>query len=191
MGTIDLDPWSTAERNHVIQAATYLEQDDLEVRLQQPWSTEPGKRALLALPSGLSLCKALANRTFELWKDNQISQAILWFGTSEILASCPWLWDYPICIPFRRLAPCFWDDELEETIRVSPGTWSPIIHLPPISRGPSGDPLRDGLDLRNGIARFHAATGGFGRVVFDRWSGEHRWLAAYQAEIGRPFWPDP
>ena len=191
MGSIDLDPWSTPERNHVIQAAAYLEQGDLESRIKQPWSTEPGKRVLLAIPSGLPLSRALANRTLELWKGNQISQAVLWFGTSEILAACPWLWDYPVCIPFLRLAPCFWDDELEETVRVSPGAWSPIIYLPPISRQPSGDPLRDGLDLRNGIARFHAATGVFGRIVLDRWNGEHRWLAAYQSHTGRPFWPDP
>jgi hypothetical protein len=179
MGAIDLDLFGNAETNHVVQAARYLDQtDDLEILTGRHWSPGGQKRALLAVPSGLRRSRAMANKLLSEYRAGHISQAILWGGSNELLTACPWLWDFPICLPFRRLAPQFWDDELERPERVLPADWSAIVYLPPAE--PSAT-------FRSAVARFHAAAAPTGRIVLDEWSGESRWQECYQARTGQPY----
>ena len=111
MGGIDLDPFSTPEINHIVQAARFLDRDPaIEVVTGRHWSPAGEKRVLLAVPSGLSLGRALANKLLQEYRAGHVKQAVLWLGSNEVLSACPWIWDFPICLPFRRLAPCYWDD---------------------------------------------------------------------------------
>jgi hypothetical protein len=179
MGAIDLDPFSEAEINHVVQASRYLERtDDMEVLVGRHWSPGGQQRVLLAIPSGLRRSRALANKLLSEYRAGHISQAILWGGSNELLTACPWIWDFPVCLPFRRLAPQFWDDELERPERVLPADWSAIVYLPPAE--PSAT-------FRSAVARFHAAAAPVGRIVLDEWSGESRWQDCYQARMGKPY----
>jgi hypothetical protein len=179
MGAIDLDPYSSAEINHVVQASRYLERDDnMAIATGRHWSPGGNKRVLLAVPNGLRRSRALANKLLLEYRAGNINEAIFWSGSNEILASCPWLWDFPVCLPFRRLAPRFWDDELEQPARVLPADWSAIVYLPPPS------PL---IAFREGLARFHAAASPFGRIVLDEWSGESRWQESYLVTVGKPY----
>lgn len=179
MGAIDLDPYSNAEINHVVQASRYLERDeDMAIATGRHWSPGGSKRVLLAVPNGLRRSRALANKLLREYRAGNINEAIFWSGSNEILASCPWLWDFPICLPFRRLAPRFWDDELEQTARVLPADWSAIVYLPPPS------PSSAFID---GLTRFHAAASPYGRVVLDEWNSESRWQECYQASVGKPY----
>jgi len=179
MGAIDLDLYSTAQVNHVVQAARYLDRDDdVDICVGRHWSPGGGKRALLAVPNGLRRGRALANKLLAEYQGGHIAQAVLWIGANEILTSCPWIWDFPLCLPFKRLAPQFWDDELEQTVRILPADWSAVVYLPPAA--PSGA-------FREGLARFHAAASPYGRVVLDEWSGESRWRESYLASLGKPY----
>jgi hypothetical protein len=179
MGAIDLDPYSTPEVNHVVQAARYLERDDdLEIAAGRHWSPAGQKRLLLAIPSGMTASRALANKLLQEYRDGHVVQAVLWLGCNEALVGCPWIWDFPICMPWSRLAPTFWDDELEKSIRVAPVDWSPIVYLPPAF--PSSA-------FSSGLARFHAAAAPYGRVVLDQWSGESRWRDCYRAATGKEY----
>jgi len=179
MGGIDLDPYSSAEVNHVVQASRYLDRDnDMAVATGRHWSPGGGKRVLLAIPNGLRRARALAGKLLAEYRAGHIDQAVIWSGSNEILAACPWLWDFPICLPFRRLAPQFWDDELEQAARVPPADWSPIIYLP--TPAPSGA-------FREALARFHAAASPYGRIVLDEWSGESRWQESYQVTLAKPY----
>lgn len=179
MGAIDLDPFSDAEVNHVVQAARYLERtEDLEVAVGRNWSPGGAKRVLLAAPNGLRRARALANKLLSEYQAGHIRQAVLWSGSNELLVACPWLWDFPICLPFRRLAPQFWDDELERSERVLPADWSAIVYLPP------AEPT---AEFRSALARFHAAAAPIGRIVLDEWSGESRWPECYADRIGKPY----
>lgn len=178
MGGIDLDPFSNAEVNHVVQAARYLERTDcLEVATGRHWTPSGQKRVLLNAPSGVPLGRALANKLLMEYRAGHIREAVFWAGSNEVLTRCPWIWDFPVCIPFSRLAPQFWDDELEQPIRVAPADWSAIVHLPV--------PWPTAACHRS-LARFHAAAAPHGRVVLDKWSGESRWQDAYAAQ-GRPY----
>jgi len=179
MGGIDLDPFSTPEINHIVQAARFLDRDpSLEVVTGRHWSPAGEQRLLLAVPSGLSLGRALANKLLQEYRAGHVKQAVLWLGSNEVLAACPWIWDFPICLPFRRLAPCYWDDELDKAIRVTPADWSPIVYLPLASPADQ---------FHRSLARFHAAAAPLGRVVLDQWSGEVRWCDSYEAAFRRPY----
>lgn len=179
MGGIDLDPYSTPEVNHIVQAARFLERDSLiDIAAGRHWSPAGGKRVLLAVPSGVAMGRALANKLLQEYRAGHISQAVFWPGSNEALAACPWIWDFPICLPFKRLAACFWDDELDKIIRVAPADWSPIVYLPVASPADA---------FTNALARFHAAAAPFGRVVLDQWSGEDRWQRAYEAATRKPY----
>lgn len=178
MGAIDFDPYSTGDVNRVVQAARFLERNaDLEACATRAWGQAEAKRLLLAVPAGLRLARAMVNRLLQEYRAGRVRQAIVWCGNSEILATCPWLWDFPICLPFRRLAPRYWDDEIEQPVRVSPAGWSPIIYLPPAAPAEA---------FQRGLAAFSAAAGPYGRVVLDQWSGDNEWWPAnYQALTGR------
>jgi hypothetical protein len=179
MGAIDLDPYSTAEVNHVVQAARWLERDrDISIAAGRHWSPLGQKRVLLAIPGGMTVSRALANKLLQEYRGGHIHQAVLWLGCNEALAACPWTWDFPICVPWTRLAPTFWDDELEQPVRVTPTDWSPIIYLPPAFPTTA---------FTSGLARFHAAAAPYGRVVLDQWSGETRWRDSYRATTGKEY----
>jgi hypothetical protein len=178
MGAIDLDPYGSADGNRVVQAARFLERSgDLELVSQRAWTSSGGNRLLLAVPAGLRLARALATRLLVEYRAGRVQQAVFWCGNSEILAACPWLWDFPICLPFRRLAPRYWDDEIEQAVRVSPAGWSAIVYLPPAAPAEA---------FQRGLAAFSAAAGPYGRVLLDQWSGDNEWWpASYRALTGR------
>jgi hypothetical protein len=179
MGGIDLDPYSNAEINHVVQAADYLERDHcMEIVTGRHWTPPLHGRLLLAVPSSKARGRAMANKALLGYRAGVIKQAILWFGANEVLSSCPWIWDFPVCIPFRRLPCTFWDDELEESVRVAPADWSAIVYLP--TAAPSDV-------FHRSVARFHTSAAPIGRIVLDQWSGESNWLAYYEALTRKPY----
>lgn len=179
MGGIDLDPYSTAEVNHVVQAARFLERSPhVDVAAGRHWSPSGHKRVLLSIPSGVPMGKALANKLLQDYRAGHIEQAILWVGSNEVLTRCPWVWDFPVCVPFSRLAPQFWDDELEETVRVPPADWSPIVYFPVAF--PSSA-------FQTSLARFHSAGSLHGRIVLDQWSGESKWRDCYRTSLKRDY----
>lgn len=180
MGAIDLDAYSTGQVNRVVQAARFLDRscEDLESILEQDWEPSGAGRLFLGIHSGAAKGRSLANKALREYRAGRLQQGVLWLGANETLALCPWIWDFPVCLPFRRLAPTFWHDELEEPIRVAPSDWSAIAYLPPATSGPA---------FSNALARFHAAAGGYGRVILDQWSGESRWLDAHQALLRKRY----
>lgn len=179
MGSIDLDAYSTALVNRTVQAARFLDRSSgLEAILEQDWEPASPGRLFLGVHSGAARGRSLANKALREYRAGRVQQAVLWLGPNETLALCPWMWDFPICIPFRRLAPTFWDDELEESIRVAPSDWSALVYLPPAASGPT---------FSNALARFHAAASPWGRVVLDQWSGESRWEDSHQALLRKRY----
>ena len=179
MGGIDLDPYSTAEVNHVVQAARYLDRSPhVDIAAGRHWSPSGSKRVFLGIPSGVPLGKSMANKLLKEYRAGHILEAVFWPGSNEVITRCPWIWDFPVCFPFSRLAPQFWDDELEETVRVPPADWSPIVYLP--NAFPSAA-------FNASLARFHAAAAHHGRVVLDQWSGESRWKDSYRASLKRDY----
>ena len=182
LGSIDLDPYSTKEINTLVQSAKIFDRNDGEDALHkiisQDWIVPGEGRVFVGPPTGLAPSRKLFNKTLREYRKGSVQQAILWVGHNETMIKCPWLWDFPCCMPFKRLRPSWWDDELETFRSISPSDWSAIFYLPP-SSPPS--------QFQTMVARFHTAFSHIGRIVFNELSGEGDWELSYKSVEKKPY----
>lgn len=180
LGAIDLDPYTTPINNRLTLAARLYDRDrlDLETVLAQPWEVPGEGRVFVGPPIGAAATRRLVNKTLREYRAGRVREAVLWLGHNETLTRVPWLWDFPICIPFRRLRPCYYDEELDTFRSISPSDWSLVAYLPP----------SDSADLfHSRLSRFHVAFSVLGRVVFNQHSGEDDWAQAYRIVMKQPY----
>jgi len=180
MGPIDLDPYSTPVINQLVLAARIYDRDEEEFDsvIARDWEIAGEKRVFVGPPVGAGATRRLLNKTLREYRAGRVEQAICWIGHNESIIRLPWIHDFPICFPFRRLRPCFYDDELEQFISVSPSDWSAVLYLPPAGSA---------NDFHVRLSRFHVAFSSLGRVVFNQYSGEDDWCAAYRSVMRQPF----
>ena len=80
---------------------------------------------------------------------------------SELLRACPVIFDYPFCIPFKRVK------QLRATAsgfeQIAPSTWNVIVY---------GPPLDDVLQNVDRVALFHDTFRDIGRVCFSEFAGD-------------------
>ncbi|MBG46244.1 MAG: hypothetical protein CMB76_06965 [Euryarchaeota archaeon] len=174
LGSIDFDPYSTKDINRLVSAARFIDRDEisLEQIIYQDWDCPGDKRVFVGAPTGAALTRRLINKTLKEYRAGRIEHAVLWLAHNEAIIRAPWLWDFPICIPFTRLRPTWWDDELEVFRAVAPSDWSAIVYLPPPH--PSNR-------FQTMIGKFHTAFSHLGRIVFNEYSGETDWEDAYKS----------
>lgn len=180
MGGVDLDPYATASTNRRVQAARFYnrEQEDVDSIASRQWNCGAEKRVFIA-PEGKAIpTRRLLNKLLREYRAGNINEAVIWLVHNESLCKLPWLWTFPICIPFRRFRPSYYDDELDLFRQMSPSFWSPVIYLPP-----AGDPQR----YEERMMRFYAAFSGLGRIVHDTENGPDDWEDAYQVSFKTPF----
>lgn len=182
MGSIDLDPYSTAEVNRLVTAKRYLDRNTLSIPeiTATPWDSHENCRVFFGVPSGATNTKDLLDKALREYKRGRVQQVVAWIGANEALIRAPWIWDFPVCLPFRRLRPCYWDDELAEFRPVAPSQWSAVLYMPP----------REPTDLYyKAMSRFHVVFSPMGRVVFNEYSGERDWEHSYmRAFPTAPYW---
>lgn len=180
MGAIDYDPFTTPINNRLVGAAkiedrTTQELDDI---IAKDWDVPGDGRVFVGAPYKSVGSRRLLNKTLREYRKGTVQQAVLWVPHNESLIRLPWLWDFPVCIPFRRLRPSWWDEELEMFRGSSPTDWSAVFYLPPASP-PSL--------FMSKLSRFHTAFCVMGRVVFNEMSGEGDWERTYQRLFKKPF----
>lgn len=180
LGAIDLDPYSTALINGLVLAGRIYDRDqeDFDAVLARPWDSRGDGRVFIGPPTGAGVSRRLLHKLLAEYRSGRVRQAVVWLGHNETLIRTPWLWDFPMCLPFRRLRPCYFDDELEEWRSVAPSDWSAIVYLPPASPPEA---------FHTGFSRFAVAFGALGRVVFDSGSGDDDWQRHYQVLTGRAY----
>ncbi len=180
LGVIDLDPYSTPDINRLVQAARFYDRNEisLEEIIRTDWESPNGKRVFVGAPTGAALTRRLLNKTLTEYRAGRIDHAVLWLAHNEALIRAPWVWDFPICIPFRRLRPTWWDDELEVFRGVAPSDWSAVVYLPP----PESHQQFDAM-----VSRFHNAFNPIGRIVFNEYSGSNDWEKSYQITLKKPY----
>jgi hypothetical protein len=180
MGAIDFDAFSNPDINRLVQASRFhhRDEDDFELMLAEPWDLPGEKRVLVAPPMSLVTSRRLINKTLREYRAGRVNQAVFWLSHNETVIRAPWLWDFPACIPFRRLRPCWWDDELEVFRNVALSDWSAVFYLPP------PDPV---AEFQTRVARFHSVFSSLGRVVFNELSGEGDWEKSYEALLKKPY----
>lgn len=180
MGQIDLDAWASPHSALATSAASGYDHTALSVDeiCRMDWQPGGDGRVLVPVPSGTANGRRLANKALREYRKGRIREALLWIGSSEALTTIPWIWDHLVLIPWRRLRPLAWHDELQEFYAVSPGSWSFIGYLPPLES-------RDQRMAR--IARFHVCAAPYGRVITDENAGDSDWQDAYATTFKAPY----
>lgn len=147
LGDIDLDPCSTELANSQFLKARqiYTLKDD-GLNIETPWagvtylfpptygrcsfSKHRGtwKWSLRGFNSTTKAPAAIWFRRLEKeWKLRNVSEALFFTTSHEIMRTCPNIWDYPICIPSKRCNLIF-----GKSLTVTGGafTWGFFVYLP-------------------------------------------------------------
>jgi hypothetical protein len=184
MGAIDFDPFSTKEINGLVQAAKFYDRGEgssaefaLEDIIARPWDLPGEKRALVGPAHGAQWTRRLINKTFREYRKGNVDQAVIWIANSETLTKVPWIWNYPVCIPFKRLQPTWYDDELEMYKKICPSSWSCVIYLPPA----------DANRFHSKLSLFHASFFTMGPIIMNEMSGHTDWEKAYELGMKKKY----
>ena len=176
MGGIDLDGNGDATLSPMLGAREFrLPSDPLRWR-------PPGRGRVFAsiTDGGLRRCRLLLSTLQEAWRlgaaDGDVKEAVAWTTYGEIQRHCPWIWDAPLmtCVPYRRLPPRFYDDELEMLAPADPGRWGFLLYFPRMD------------SLASSRARFYGAAGRIGRVI-EVGAQPADWREGYLACTGKPY----
>lgn len=179
MGAIDFDPFSTKDLNRLVNAARIIDRDkhDLDSVLAMDWTLPGEKRAFVGAPHGAAWSRRLANKTLREYRKGNVEQAVLWIANNETITKIPWAWDFPVCFPFSRLKPTWYDDELEMFRSICPSSWSCVVYLPPVD--PQG--------FHTKLSRFQNTFCTIGSVVFNEESGQRDWEKAYELGMKKKY----
>ena len=187
MGAIDLDPYVTRDNNRQVQASRYFDRDQESVAdiINRDWDAGESGRVFLAPVTTARDTRSLLNKLLREYRSGTVKEAVIWLNQNESLTRMPWLWSFPVCVPFKRLRPTWYDDELDEFRSVSTAFWSPVIYMPPVVAPVLG--FDSGQLHAERLSRFYSAFSLVGRIVYDSESGSDDWEKAYKAVTGRAF----
>lgn len=175
LGGVDFDPYSCKDGNRLIMAARFLDHEKLSIDdiIAADWECGDEGRVFTGVPhsTGLKVSRRILSKVHRLYEEDVIQKAVLWFGQNTLLSKIPWLWDYPICIPFLRGRPCYLDHDIDVYRAISPYTWSFIVFFPP-----KGSPQMYGRS----ISQFCVSAGAIGRVIHNQFAKEDDWIASYK-----------
>ena len=106
MGAIDFDPFTTPDLNRLVCAAKIYDRNegDLETAIAMDWDIPGEKRVFAGCAHGAEWTRKLMNKTIREYRKGNVDQAILWVSNNETLTKCPWVWEFPVCIPFGDCA---------------------------------------------------------------------------------------
>ena len=172
MGGIDLDPYSTKLNNTLIGARSIfdLEEHSLESILEREWGPVGKGRTMVFCPAGMDPNRLMLHKLLQEYRQGRVSQATILLTNPETASKVPWVWDFPICIPFRRPRIRWWDEELGRFGTYTPPNWGFIAFLPP----QGADAFMEGLNS------FHAAFSAMGRIVLNELGGDTTWQTHYR-----------
>jgi hypothetical protein len=180
MGGIDFDPYSTKLNNTLVNARRFhdIHEVGMDGTLERDWGLHGEGRVMVFAPSGMDPNRRMLRKTLEEYRAGRIKQACFLVTGHETCTRVPWIWDFPICMPFRRLRLRWFDDELDQFKTFSPSHWSFIVYFPPCEAP---------HDFDNGLAAFHDSFSSIGRIVFNEFSGDLAWRERYRLYIGKEF----
>ena len=156
MGSIDFDPTSDPIQQVLVDATAV---PSLEVNpLQEHWSGN----VFVAPKGAVRNTRIWFNKTINEYRNNYINSFIFFTSASEILRSSPAIFDYPCCIPFKRVKQLRATPDGFEP--VSPSTWNVIVYGPPV------DQVMTDIDK---VTLFYNTFRDIGRVVFNEFAGDN------------------
>ena len=156
MGSIDFDPTSDPVQQVLVDATSVpaLESNPL----QEHWHGN----VWVAPKGAVRNTRVWLNKTINEYRNNYINSFVFFTSASEIVRATPIIWDYPVCIPFRRIK------QLRATTKgfepVCPSTWNVLIYGPPL------DATISDIDK---VTLFYNTFRDIGRIIYNEYSGDN------------------
>ncbi len=156
MGRIDFDPTSDPLQQVLVDSTSV---PSIEVNpLQEHWTGN----CFVAPKGAVRNTRIWLNKTVSEYRNGHIKQFVFFTNASEIVRSAPVAFDFPLCVPFKRVK------QLRATPEgfkpVSPSTWNVIIYGPPMTA------VLTDVDK---ISLFYSTFRDIGRVIFNEWAGDN------------------
>ena len=169
MGSIDFDPTSDPVQQVLVNATSV---PTIEVNpLQEHWHGN----VWVAPKGAVRDSRFWLNKTISEYRNGYIKSFVFFTSASELLRAAPVVWDYPICIPFRRVKQLRATADGFES--VCPSTWNFLMYGPPV------DEAITDIDK---ITLFHNTFRDIGRIIYSEYAGDS-WtkdLEYYQEQRG-------
>jgi len=156
MGSIDFDPTSDPVQQVLVDSSSV---PSIETNpLQEHWHGN-----VFVVPKGaVKNARLWLNKTIDEYRQGYINSFIYFTTASELLRACPDIFDYPICIPFKRVKQLRATADGFETI--SPSTWNIIVYGPPL------DAVISDIDK---VTLFYQTFRDIGRICFNEYAGDN------------------
>ena len=156
MGGIDYDPTSDPVQQVLVDATSV---PSIEINpLLEHWHGN----VWVAPKGAVRNTRIWLNKTINEYRNGYINSFTFFTSASEILRAVPVVWDYPICIPFKRIK------QLRATAggfeSVCPSTWNVIIYGPPTNAAIS--------DIDK-VSLFYSTFRDIGRVIYNEFAGDN------------------
>ena len=156
MGSIDYDPTSDPVQQVLVDATSVpsIESNPL----QEHWHGN----VWVAPKGAVRNTRIWLNKTINEYRNNYIKSFVFFTSASEIVRATPVIWDYPVCIPFRRIK------QLRATANgfesVCPSTWNVLIY---------GPPLDEAITDIDKVSLFYDSFRDIGRIIYNEYSGDN------------------
>ena len=162
MGSIDYDPTSDPIQQVLVDATSV---PSLEINpLQEHWHGN----CFVSPKGAVRNNRIWLNKTVSEYRNGHIKSFVFFTSASELLRACPVIFDYPLCIPFKRIK------QLRATSsgfeEITPSTWNVIIYGPPL------DEVLQNVDR---VSLFHNTFRDIGRICFNEFAGDS-WMKDYE-----------
>ena len=155
MGRIDYDPTSDPVQQVLVDATSVPAIDSNP--LKEHWHGN----VWVAPKGAVRNTRIWLNKTINEYRNNYINSFVFFTSASEIIRATPVIWDYPICIPFRRVK------QLRATATgfepVCPSTWNVLVYGPPL------DQTITDIDK---VTLFYNTFRDVGRIIYNEFAGD-------------------
>ena len=165
MGSIDFDPTSDPVQQVLVDATSV---PTLEIN---PLNTHWSGNVFVSPKGAVRNSRIWFDKTISEYRNGYIDSFVFFSSASELLRASPVIWDYPVCIPFKRIKQLKATSEGFEP--VCPSTWNLIVY------GPPTDQVLSNIDR---VQLFHDTFRDIGRIIVNEFAGD-RWskdLAFYE-----------
>ena len=155
MGSIDFDPTSDAVQQVLVDSTSV---PSIEVNpLQEHWHGN-----VWVSPKGaVRDCRIWLTKAINEYRNGYINSFVYFCSASELLRASPVIWDYPVCIPFKRVKQLRATGNGFES--VSPSTWNLLVYGPPV------DQTLTDIDK---VTLFYNTFRDVGRVIYNEYAGD-------------------
>ena len=156
MGSIDFDPTSDPVQQVLVEATAVPTID--KNPLHEHWEGN----VWVAPKGAVRDCRIWLDKTLSEYRNGHIKSFVFFSSASELLRAAPVIWDYPMCIPFKRVKQLRATPTGFESI--CPSTWNLIVFGPPL------DQTLNDIDK---VSLFYNTFRDIGRIIYNEYAGDN------------------